>query len=461
MDLAAKIQLALEKIRLFSLESSDPIHLLVATEILAKESAETNVIPLLAKELAKACRCFAHFLQTNPSAETLFTPEGSLALDACFANYLQTLGPKGKELSQEVFSASKQWKCCYDKDPLSTNIFKLWLDPERPPYNCRYLPLLAEIVWKDHVQTQIHKTIHYLPAFTQSIQRPLMQLLSSKTKVCHQDQSIQLVHGTTILAEVKIADPTLTPFLLQGARSFSSIYHHKLLRLQCSVGFDQWAQGKDDPQIIRYEGGSKELATILGFRSKEAPAILKALLIAQAHFLFHLDEEEKKPLIQIAHFLSEKTRRDEGLEITMSPPLMPYYTFQAHRKARLLVPLPLLPPFVSAPQYHAKQALLQMLLMEEFTNQSIELASEGSISMNDAEWDSLVQRSTLPPTIANEVRKGWNQEEVGESCFKWVDTRRLTFGCRYRKEKDFLVRQGQLRKERTVQGKLSVKKRKH
>jgi hypothetical protein len=196
----------------------------------------------------------------------------------------------------------------------------------------------------------------------------------------------------------------------------------------------------------------------LGFSCKEAPSILKALLHAQAYMQCSFEDGSEGSLISLKQFRSSTTHREEGMQVILSAQLMPHYTFQTGRRGRLLVPFPQFPRFESAPQYHAGQALLQMLIIEEFMEQSLEFASEGSIRIAAERLDVFFQQSNLPRSVCDLVRAQW-QRECSDGFLLQVSQDRFTLQTSYAKEMNFLRAQGQLRKERQRQGKNSVKKR--
>ena len=148
------------------------------------------------------------------------------------------------------------------------------------------------------------------------------------------------------------------------------------------------------------------------------------------------------------------THRDEGIEIILGTQLMPHYTFQTHRRGCLLVPVPDFPTFVAAPQYHAGQALLQMLVMEEFTNQSIELVTEGSIHITKEQWASFHEESALPISIFNKVLNQWQGEFLVQ-----IQADRYSLGEKYQKELKFLEAQGMIRRDRKYNRQITTKKR--
>ncbi len=481
-DFLAFYQAAVSVIHFLSAEDPSKIHYHVAREVLreaggAKLENEEKARDLLARELVKECKEFAFRAQSQrffhngikdkkifpeivPDECIVFAKDGRLYLDELFSMHISRIGLHGKNLAEELSSASKLWYQAYVADQNVSALFRLWVDFERPPYYCRYLKLLAEILWKDRVAAQFEKNKKHLPALTQSVARPVSRFLSARAEIVEKNGQPSVVYEGKTVAEVAAIDPKLMPLITKGTLYLNSIYHHKLLRYECKAGFENWVQGRTDPRVMRYERGETEIAEILGFKFKEAPTILRSLLHAQAHMNFYFDDGSRGNLIMLREFRSRATNREEGLEIVLGTQLMPYYTFQTDRRGCLLVPVPDLPPLISAPQYHAGQALLQMLIMEEFTNKSIDLAQLGSIEISDARWDELLKQTGLPHSVFKQALSRWLVDgDDGGRFLIQVEPTRFTFGEKYNKELNFLRSQGLIRKDRQKQGQISVRKR--
>ena len=481
-DLLTYYQAAASTIHFLSAEDPFKIHYHVAREVLREEGGaelenDEKTRDLLARELVKECKEFAQHalahaqfqingddkkisLKQMSEENQVFSKSGCLDLDEVFSIHISKMGAHGKKLAQELFAASQGWAQTYLADRQITPLFRLWVDLDRPPYYCRYLKLLAEILWKDRVEAQDEKNKKHIPALTQSVARPVSRFLSMRAEVLSKNDQPSVVYEGKTVAEVAAIDPKLMPLVTKGTQWLNSIYHHKLLRYECKAGFENWVQGRADPRVMRYERGETEIAEILGFKFKEAPSILKSLLHAQAHMNFYFDDGSRGNLIVLREFRSRITNREEGIEVVLGTQLMPYYTFQTDRRGRLLVPVPDLPPLVSAPQYHAGQALLQMLIMEEFTNQSIDLATLGSVLISEERWAEFLKQSGLPQSVFRQARARWLVDgDDGPRFLIELEPGRFTFGEKYHKELNFLRSQGQIRKGRQEQGRRSVRKR--
>lgn len=456
--------------------SSRALRLLAAEEILG----ENNGCDLLESEIGKECK----ELEAQAKTQPFFLSDNRLGLDELFASNIQKMGAFGRKLAVELRSASMNWSETYRREknragishPFSTKgepdivsgcrslcekkkcglelLFKLWLDPSQHPFYGRFLRLLAEVLWKDRCAQQVEKAQKQLPAITQSVHRPLSRICSSRARVLLENGRPSLLYEGKVIAQTEAVDPELYPLIEKGARFFGSIYHHRLLRYECRKGFENWIQGKDDPRTLRIDGGAARIAQELGCKFKEAPSIFKAILCAQAHLKTDFDDCSRTCLIELRKYRSRSTGREESLEIVLAEQLMPSYTFQTSRGAKLLVPMNELPPFVSAPQYYAGQALLQMLVMEEFTQRSLELARIGSIEILPSRWEDFLHQSDLPQSIFQLTLERW----IG-SFLILAGRDRYVLGGNFQKEHHFLLAQGKLRKERQRQAKSSVRKR--
>lgn len=383
----------------------------------------------LAQDQLSACKAFLAQLDASSP-------------DAAFMRWIAAFGPHGELIAEHLAG----WR--------SEQPHSLWIDPSLPSPHCRALLLLSEVLWKDKIQPFLTKSREQVPAMTLSVQRPLNRLLSSRAALLEEGPAMSF--EGTIIAALGPTDPTLLPLITAGLKHFSSIYHHKLLRLLCQLGFNRWVHNVPDPQILRFEGGETEIAKELALKFKAAPSILRSLLYAQAYMKFSFDDASRASLISLRHVRSMATRRLDALEIVLNTQLMPSYTFQTDRRGRLLVPIPDFPTFVSAPQYHAGQALLQNLVMEEFTHRSMELFTSRSIIISPERWQDLFYQSGLPVSVFKQTFARWIADEL---FLRPVAAHRYTLGSACGQELEFLLTQGARRTERQRQGRLSVRKR--
>jgi hypothetical protein len=102
-----------------------------------------------------------------------------------------------------------------------------------------------------------------------------------------------------------------------------------------------------------------------------------------------------------------------------------------------------------------------MLIMQEFANQSIELAETGSIEISNEAWMKLAVEAGLSSSVFKQTLDRWlNDGNDGPRFLVIKDENRYSFGEAYNKEEVFLIEQGLLRRKRQNEGKKSVVKRK-
>ena len=485
-DVSHCFRTAIWTINYLSAEDPSQLHFHAAREVLknhgdGKLEDNDKARDLLARALVKECNALAAQIipkdilqentpedkrsmtftgRLNPRSDYLIYPiEGKLWLDHFFIQHISKIGDEGEKAAEEFSNCSKEWYKEYLDNKKALKLFRWWVDLDKEPYYCRYLKMLATVLWKDRIEGQFDRSQKQLPALTQSVSRPVSRFLSSRAQIDPAKGTV--AYEGKVVAEIATIDPKLMPIVTRGSHNLNTIYHHKLLRFECRSGFEKWAQGSADPRVLRFEGGETEIAERLGIKYKDAPSIIRSLLHAQAYMNFHFDDGSYGNLIVLRQFKSRKTNREEGVEIVMGTQLMPGYTFSTDKRNRLLVPVPELPPFISSSNYHAGQALLQMLIMEELTNNSIDLATLGSIEINDEKWKSFQKQAGLPDSVfKNAITRWLSDGDDGGRFLIQVEKDRFTLGEEYSKEMNFLFFQGRHRKDQQARGLGSAKKKK-
>ena len=199
-DFDAYFKTASHIISLFSVEN--PIHDFVVCEVLKTAKIDEFLVQkAYVRELVKECAEWNRRWNAYKKGR-LFTEEHRFCLDELFSNYVANLGPFGKKLSQELLYACKEWGCAYLKEPHVPSLFKLWVDLNMPPVFCRYIKLLAEILWEDRMKDQVKRHKKHLPALTQNIQRPVSRFLSPKAKVVLKNMRSEVMFEGKMIAEM-------------------------------------------------------------------------------------------------------------------------------------------------------------------------------------------------------------------------------------------------------------------
>lgn len=475
-------------INFFATKDPLPIHYTVAREILKqKKVSENKAVDMLARELVESCQNFKKFLEKESERECRFslslqnengylvsmsTPQNELswekeecnAIDFLFSEFLDKHFRKtGKNAakallkdSQKRFQTFKNPDLKNDSRPL---LWNNWIDKEDGiRILSPYLFILADIVWEDCCLAIWKRETRNVPALTQGVHPSVVKILSHKIKMKDIESTLHLIHETQVIAKLPTINPNLIQTATKGVGKLSSLYHHKLIRFECRSGFEDWASGKADSRVLRFERGCSEIAQRLELHSNQAIEIIKALLHAQAHLQFSFEDGSSGNLIILNKFRTLSSGREEGIIITLGPQLLPHYTFQTSKKNRLLIPVPELPPLVASSNSHASQAALQMLLMQMFANKSIELAKRESILISEKEWERMRKEADLPLSIFKQTIDRWlNDGNDGPKFIVKNEIDRYSLGPTYFKEQKFLIDQGILRKKRQKDGEKSAR----
>lgn len=493
---------AVHNIRFYVNKDPSLFHFRIARDFLKnefKKEPEDKAVDLLARKLVKSCKDFFDYIEKMQTTEEVgltisealsdekgylvpesdFVPgiiyekNGCNFLDVTFANYLMSVGETGKEAATKIIELSKKKHGKYKESHYSSEMRHLswWLWINKQPNEQMTIgsnfvnKALVEVIWKDCCrdiwQKERERGEKNVPALTQGVHPSVTKILSPLTEKQKINNRIHMINSGKIIAIIPTIDQRLMTIVTKGARSLNSIYHHKLIRYECRVGFENWVQKKPDHRILSFERGCSEITEKLGLMSNRATEEIKAILHAQAFMHFNFEDGSSGNLIVLRHFRSRGCNRDDGIEILLGTQLLPHYTFMAPKKERLLIPVPELPPLVSAPQYHSGQALLQMMIMEEFTEQSIVFVNQRSIEILPEKWREFAKETGLPNSVFMKVMERWVRDgDDGPQFLTKVGPNRYALGDAYKKETQFLESQGALRKSRQRDGERSAKLRK-
>jgi len=231
-------------------------------------------------------------------------------------------------------------------------------------------------------------------------------------------------------------------FIKKGFEEFSSLTAHKLLRWQIKVGFDNWIQQKEDPRLICTTGGYEGIAKLIGCGSShKAISIVKSLLHAQAYARFSFYDGSQGNMIILREVERHKNGEPSKINIILGDLLLPNYTQLLPKgEKRRLIPIPELPQMIGSNNTHAAQAFLQLLLLEEFSDQSKECFEGGYIRVSQEKWVTIALESNLSLKGLQRVIQGWIEQGFLKS-----DKDNYSLGEKHFQLIDFLQIQGELR----------------
>lgn len=400
---------------------------------------------------------FVECQEANEEFETQFFEENGLSnWDDIYFKLLRSIGEEGKKSSKEYSNKISKKRDGWDQ--------KFWFrqsDKEKSFFHSPAFVILASVLWEDDVKKRVNFSSNQVQAITTSVQTPISQMLAPKNDVKKCDGQIQLFNKYELIGTTKI--PTIQQSIFdsvfKGVKKLNSVTGHRLIRFFVQSAFEQIINKYSDHRVLRLDRGAKEVAERLGLKSGNTILIIKEIIHAMAFFYFECPEINGN-LIQLKKYKSSKTgRKDEGYEITIGTSLLPYKTFDAYHNGEcgLLIPLLKDPPLVNPNQSHAGQYLLQMNIMGEFSNQSIQLANEGVIQLSQEKLNKLSQVCDLRPEVLRKVLERWTQDgDDGAKFLERVEDDFFTLGSEYKKELDFLKKQGEIRITQSHRGKKSV-----
>lgn len=253
--------------------------------------------------------------------------------------------------------------------------------------------------------------------------------------------------------------------VFRGASKFNSVVGHKIIRYAASIPFEQTLQGLPDYRVKKFEGGLVELGEVLGIGGRRQHTELREIMYALKHLeITNIKDSTmtKGRLIDVAHFRSKKTGREDGLILTVLPTLVSLGEFDP--RGILLVPMATIaPPIkgIASTQYHAALYYLQMIIIGEFCDKSVEYAKHRCIKITEKDWNRMLIASNIPEKFKDKIVENWTKGgDDAPRVLERVAKDQFTLGEAYQKVSDFFIEQGCRREKQKRRGEASVQKRK-
>jgi hypothetical protein len=452
--------------------SSEPHHdhIALARELLQEiKISDEATNDFLARELCKEFQKLRKFILDrfksidNPSSS-------SLPLDIALIEFLERRpGSWSKEMAFGIresapFRYQKYRESGYS--PLyRKEVWSLWISFESSSPSFPYAKLIAQVVWRDDGQKAIGRVQKNVPALTQGIFVPLIKpyLCSGiQVKIMDDNKIICLAKDGALLSSIPCFDLKLLSVIQNGLEDFSTLSGHKLLRWQVQMGFLNWLSGVDDPRLISTAGGYAGIAKLVGCGGgPSSRKLIRNILYAQAYCQFDFPQIGKGNMIVLREIEKHRNGEPSKINIILGEFLLPNYT---HRlppgEKRRLIPITGLPPLIGSKNTHAAQAMLQLLVLEEFSNQSDFLAKERYIVISQWTWNRLADEAKLPLSCLNKVISGWTQDDPAFKAFLQKNGDQYALGADYYKATDFLETQGKQRIAGAIKGTKAVSRKK-
>jgi hypothetical protein len=434
-------QLALHQVNLHGkAEDPTPLHFSNCRRLIQieKDEASNDVVDKFSRDLLTLCQEFRKQLINqeileNLSEDFLFqiSPmgdeevyvrdiDGVLWFDAIFIEFIASIGHAAKKIAQELNDDAKEryatWKS--GKGTLH-DVWALWVNPS-DPLNAPFLLPFAKALWEVQIKSYKEKVSRNIPALTKAVLTTTIKPpLSKDVELRVEKNHIECYESGKLICTVPCIDTKLVNLITKGIESFSSLTGHKLLRWQVRTGFNNWVHGVEDPRLICTTGGYEGIADLIGCgKSKKSPTEVKAILHAQAHGHFVLPQGGSGNMIILNKGKFHKNGEPWEIKIVLGEMLLPNFAhLLPHGEKRRLVPITDLPPLIGSKNTHAQQAMLQILVLEEFSNQSNRLFEQGSICIPFEKWKELAKQAKLPLTSLQKVLTGWTHDDLFAKAF--------------------------------------------
>lgn len=482
---------ALHTISFFFTKDPSFFHFKIARDFLQRKFEEDpadKAVDLLARELVKGCWEFSDFIQEVDGSrgrvtlplwgvlkdaggllipprdclpEVIYETDGHNLLDHIFAEYLKSIGPVGMEAAQKVLEFSREnkdfrpasWSLWITKKPReATNVASKFIDV-----------ILVEVIWDDRCAERWKRERALIPPIATGFWPPIKQMISKNIKVNHSSDKITVIgEDRRMIASMTVPylDKKSLDLLLKGIESQSSLTGHRMYRWQIKQGCQNAIEGVPDPRSITIAGGYEEIANLIGCgKSPSRIAEVKSILTAQASFNFYTHNGDKvSSLIILKEIGYHRNGLPNKIQIILGDVLLPHALFSLPKNdQRRLIPVPDLPPLVGSPNTHSAQAMLQLLLLAEFSKQSDRFFEVGSILVSKSLWEEMAGEARLSISCLPKVLDGWSSNSEARP-FLELNGEEVTLSQEHKEITRFLREQGEGRKLGSLGGKASAEK---
>lgn len=482
-------------INFFNTQDPNPIHFVIAREQLEnKKIFDHQAIDSLARELVTSCQKYHKFIGEACSDKEIGIPilmrqndgyllpcrdclpnyicerNGCNFADFLFSEFLKSSGKTGIKAAKAILKDSKNrfqiYKDSGFKDQHRPGTWDLWIKKDaKPSVLSPVLGILADVAWEDQVRKKFEKQKIYRPAIPTGIWSQTFKPVLKKS--CRIESSAKRMSAISdegrVIASIKVPliDGKLLSLISRGFRSIGSLSGHRLFRWEIKSGCQNIINGVPDSRFLITEGGYEGITHLIGCgKSPALVAEVKAILHAQAHAQFHLQNGDKpSSLIILTEMDRHRNKEPNKIKIILGDLLLPNALFHLPQgEQRRLIPITDLPPLVGSTNTHAAQAMLQLLILEEFSRQSDRLIEKGSAYIPLEKWLSLSREATLPDYSLQKVINGWISNDLTGTAFLQKDGEEYTLSKAHSDVLIFLEDQGKRRILGAEAGKNSAKK---
>lgn len=432
------------------------LNVIVRVEQLQRAQVDDAEAQLLAEQLAEWLHHLSAWLESIKQNLTL-EYEGMLGLDAALATYLRTnFGQDGEEVTARLAAPAREAWDEYKRSPsifAARSLFGRWRDSTQggSPLNA-----LMELVWKLRVKpnqaavtarrSELEDTEENAPEAQNELPSPAPQMPKVPAVASgvltpifaafwEPHRSLQEEAG-----EVRVVDrhrrsvgqlrvdglsPEERQALLGSIDNTQNLPPHHLFRWLVAKVAEQAQGDSSEARRILVEGGLDGLRKELGLNSAKASGALRTALDLFQRVAIPLPDGHTRPLLTWTDSRSGPGKRAK-LTIDVDDALLPIFASTLgksprEREAKRMVPVPRrLPPLQGHPTSHGAQAALQLLILEEFRQQSGQVAASGYAIIPFERWKEMFERAGVPMHLDEDILVHWVGIEGPEQApFLW------------------------------------------
>lgn len=413
---------------------------------------------------------------------TVDTKHGpALRWDAAFADLLDTVGPKGRELADDVRAnaAARLNAAQSDNPPLAGELWRLWADLEAGAgYAPRWLRALARALWADKWRPALERerrpvalaVTGLLGVVTGALAGVAVQPGADGRRVLvdREGRAVGRFEGPRLATAVQAE--ALEALALAGVRE---------LRTVAAMRFVPWfahavQRRPDEAAALTFEGAEGvnaygTVAAAMGMDPRKHADEVRGLLHALNCAILSYPDGGEAGVLMLDYRPGGGRGNPSRLTLTPGRPWLAADVFELPEGSahRALAPIPMLPdlapPFVGDRRERGALGRLWLRILAELAHESPDLFRGLGAHIPGARWAELAREEGVlrpPPLLVELVQARWTREgDDGPAVFERVGPERWHLAPAFAAEREMLEAGGKQRIGASVGGKLAAKAR--